>query len=758
MLHGIEKIDENEGATIKTKTYLHNNNNNSSTSNEQKLKSVHKLFHRFNSFIHFYFLNNKRLFIFSILNYVCDLFLFISLNIYLLTNKTILSPIDLQVQQQYEKILITTLVTTTQSTTSNSLLNTTQFILNTTNSNNITLSTNNVGITLQKRAINYNTNQVKYELKQSYLTLEIVALLIFFIYFILNNLIKIQFKYHRLAINKNKYGYSYNSDNKNNKLNDEDDEYENSDDNDKVRGQFNNYSFTTSFSSHYSSSTKSGRTNKVKKIVKIILSKFSSYLLYFFYGYQYCQNTFLTDISFQKSMNLTDAKKDDSDVNNDGSSAFKINILLTVIIISATLLRVVIYYLKCYLVTETQQQRKSIKDYNYIFLFFGYNLSFYHVFSFPIAFKLSLTLFIVIIVKHLLVYKQLKSVLFQMCIFVICLNSYFRAYLKTSFNVTLFLCFLITFFYKKISFNCCAKWSSSLKSKAFITSFDVLNKRFLCKNLKFHKFCILATFIFKLVFLAIIILVFIAKYRSYYFSLVIALPILGLLSVIWLLFNLLNIINLWFVMNKISECYKIGIESSESSSHFVSNKLDNDDNTLEQLSTNRAASSIGTSYSLKNFFIKLFKSKQPVELKVLNRIMAYNGIRYLATISYYIGVICFIQTLLLILFVININSILILNLFIIVICINLFWLNLIYELSSIISGTSIIYALVAPIDDSSTNRIKFLKGSINSETNGLINGNASVPTYQNTYYQKITIINVLVKLHTISHRITNKIL
>ena len=53
MLHGIEKIDENEGATIKTKTYLHNNNNNSSTSNEQKLKSVHKLFHRFNSFIHF---------------------------------------------------------------------------------------------------------------------------------------------------------------------------------------------------------------------------------------------------------------------------------------------------------------------------------------------------------------------------------------------------------------------------------------------------------------------------------------------------------------------------------------------------------------------------------------------------------------------------------------------------------------------------------------------------------------------------------
>jgi hypothetical protein len=113
--------------------------------------------------------------------------------------------------------------------------------------------------------------------------------------------------------------------------------------------------------------------------------------------------------------------------------------------------------------------------------------------------------------------------------------------------------------------------------------------------------------------------------------------------------------------------------------------------------------------------------------------MAYKGIRYLATISYYIGVICFIQTLLLTIFVININSIIILNLFFIIISINLFWLNLINELSSIISGT--IYGLVAPIYDSPSNRLIFLTSPINPADNGATTSSSSLPTYQNTYYQ-----------------------
>jgi len=39
------------------------------------------------------------------------------------------------------------------------------------------------------------------QLKDSYMTLQILALLVFFVCFILSYLIKLQFKYHRLALN-----------------------------------------------------------------------------------------------------------------------------------------------------------------------------------------------------------------------------------------------------------------------------------------------------------------------------------------------------------------------------------------------------------------------------------------------------------------------------------------------------------------------------------------------------------------------------
>jgi len=263
-----------------------------------------------------------------------------------------------------------------------------------------------------------------------------------------------------------------------------------------------------------------------------------------------------------------------------------------------------------------------------------------------------------------------------------------------------------------------------------------LNKKFLCKNLKFHQFCILTTSILKLALLGIIILVLITKYQN--FSLIIILPIFVILSIIWLLFNLLNVINLWLLMNKISECYKIAfdnaginnrqlVEHNDNNKNENENNDDNDDdvemNTLDKIgqntrenTNNKNTGQVNKKTSFKTYFIKLFRSKLPVKLRVLNRIMAYKGIRYLATISYYIGVICFIQTLLLTIFVININSIIILNLFFIIISINLFWLNLINELSSIISGT--IYGLVAPIYDSPSNRLTFLTSPINPADNG----------------------------------------
>ena len=44
-------------------------------------------------------------------------------------------------------------------------------------------------------------NQAAKSLKQSYLTLQIIIIFVFFICFILSYLIKLQFKYHRLALN-----------------------------------------------------------------------------------------------------------------------------------------------------------------------------------------------------------------------------------------------------------------------------------------------------------------------------------------------------------------------------------------------------------------------------------------------------------------------------------------------------------------------------------------------------------------------------
>ncbi len=163
-------------------------------------------------------------------------------------------------------------------------------------------NTNNESYPLLRDKRSTLTNIVdKYELKQSYLTLQIIAVFIFFIYFILNNLIKLQLKYHSRAIRKNKYSYR-NSSNQENTVDNKDDEEEEDEDENKIK---HDYSFSTSFSSsHYSSSINSGRTSKFKRIFKIVFSKFSSSVLYFFYGYQYCQNTFLTDITaFKQKIN-----------------------------------------------------------------------------------------------------------------------------------------------------------------------------------------------------------------------------------------------------------------------------------------------------------------------------------------------------------------------------------------------------------------------------------------------------------------------
>ena len=78
------------------------------TTTNNEIKKSKKLFQRFNSFINFYFFKNKRQFIFSILSYLFDLLLFISLNLYLLLNNNILTPkvvVSTTEQENYETTL-----------------------------------------------------------------------------------------------------------------------------------------------------------------------------------------------------------------------------------------------------------------------------------------------------------------------------------------------------------------------------------------------------------------------------------------------------------------------------------------------------------------------------------------------------------------------------------------------------------------------------------------------------------------------------
>ncbi len=113
-------------------------------------------------------------------------------------------------------------------------------------------------------------------IKQSYLSLQIIILFVFFICFILSYLIKLQFKYHRLAL----YMYDYDVDNF----------LENQQE--KDRDGMDSLASTTT-GSHFSSSGNKKLSTLLKRILNRLFTKLASILLNFFFGYQFCQNCFV---------------------------------------------------------------------------------------------------------------------------------------------------------------------------------------------------------------------------------------------------------------------------------------------------------------------------------------------------------------------------------------------------------------------------------------------------------------------------------
>lgn len=166
------------------------------------------IYERVRHFLYINFVLNKKSFILSILSYIADLVLFIALNLYLFSNKKFINemiclPIfDEKTNFIQNRIVVD--VSSNNSTNSSSIISSLrkrELLLNQVASDdfNSILNVNNNTFSSQFR--HQQQQAASKSLKQSYLTLQIIIIFVFFICFILSYLIKLQFKYHRLALN-----------------------------------------------------------------------------------------------------------------------------------------------------------------------------------------------------------------------------------------------------------------------------------------------------------------------------------------------------------------------------------------------------------------------------------------------------------------------------------------------------------------------------------------------------------------------------
>lgn len=239
------------------------------------------IYERLRHFLYINFVLNKRSFILSILSYVADITLFVSLNLYLFSNKKFI----------YELSCISSPTTLTTTSTLPTNAETTQIPLETKALN----ETESLLRSAQQQLVDASNNSqdvAQKTIKQSYLSLQIIILFVFFICFILSYLIKLQFKYHRLALNM----YDYDVNNENHPHHQSPNACSPHQDGAmaKDRDGMASIASTTTGNSHFSSSAVNKKlSNLFKRWLNRLFTKLASILLNFFFGYQFCQNCFI---------------------------------------------------------------------------------------------------------------------------------------------------------------------------------------------------------------------------------------------------------------------------------------------------------------------------------------------------------------------------------------------------------------------------------------------------------------------------------
>ena len=585
-------------------------------------------------------------------------------------------------------------------------------------------------------------------IKQSYLTLQILSIFVFFICFILSYLIKLQFKYHRLALNL----YDYDVETLNNSV-DRD-------------GRDSLASTTTA--SHFSSKRK--LSSLLKRLLVLLLTKFASILLHLHFGYQFCQNCFIQHkqpynafavfthtfialsvllrclvmfMSKKNSMNklnhlkkLEQKQKDLFDPANSKNPH-----------------RYYYYYYYSYLIKSSQIACNQLKQHqnnqtnfrifqlNDTFLFLGFLAALFQLFTFlqaveiialfiPILFTLILFRFksilnatlnlVVIFLTFLFISKSSLSV--KTSNFSTqsasqpaghSISNHDSMFNLFSYNFITFVCFLVTFFFKSmLSIYYCS-----------LTSLERWNLSFLSKVIVWRKLCILASFLVYVLFFATCVVALCVEYKHWSFLIV---PIFMCLACVWFCFASLNTINLTHLMNKINDCHlllnepaAVSVVSESSSSKKAANLL-GELSSNKRISTASQASSANittankSNYSrIANFKLRKFLTRflsynklsahsngfindGAIVTAPIHRILAYKGVRHLGSISYRISLYCFVQTILLAIFTFNSNSSFTIGVYLCVLSLNFIWISLLYQFCKSISGSCIAYALVAP--------------------------------------------------------------
>lgn len=691
---------------------LENSFNYKKSQKQTKLQTIYSIGERLRHFLHINLLLNKYTVVFSLLGYFTDLILFVSLNLCIFSNKHFL--------YEFKSI------------------------------ESMNISKN---FSLIKLNITYSETKATRTIKQSYLTLQILIVFVFFICFILSYLIKFQFKYHRWAIS----------------LYDYDIETINQQDKDAV--DRDSLASTTTVS-HFSSSNGKKLYSILKKIINRIFTKIASIILNFMFGYQFCQNCFI---------------ENPNQIAKDSYSIF-----IHFFIFFSALLRCLIgvfkkknsinfgknlkklqekalYDSKCklnqnyyfnyysYLMKYNEKQCNQLKQHqnnknNFrIFqlddmsLFVGFILSLFHLFYILKSIEL---IFVFLPLLLILILFRLKSILnASINLFIFLLSVMFISKMNTysitgiseiirhnntltnsslfnliisnsyqnhssiinllSFNVLTFFAFLLTLYFKSIvNIYYCT-----------LNSLERWNISFLCNFSFWHKIAIYASYFFYFLFSITCSITLSIRFKSWSFLI---LPIYLFFCVLWCSFQLLSMINLSHLMNKIVDCYLL---LNETNSLSNTNSFENSSNlsrksvkSMNQLAPNRDSvltqSTSSNNNSLKNkykfthrlrkFLIRLLRYKNldvnnHSNLNIpIHRILSFKGVRHLGSISYRISLYCFAQTILMGIFAFSTNSPITIGLYLIALGINLIWISLLYLFPKSATGTCIAYALVAP--------------------------------------------------------------